>query len=43
MTVLGPTIGTFPLDFRGLSRARPYDERLMDAFFSVIIRLNTFR
>jgi hypothetical protein len=41
MTVLGPPIGTFPFDFRGLSRAKPYDERMMDAFFSVTIRLYT--
>jgi hypothetical protein len=43
VTALGPTIGTFLLDFRGFFHARPYDKPMMDAFFSVTIRLYTFR
>jgi len=43
VTVLGSTIGILPIDFRGLSHAMPYGKRMMDAFFSVTIRLYTFR
>lgn len=43
MTGLGSPNGTFPVDLRALSRAAPYDKRMMDALLSVTHRFYIFR